>query len=425
MQIFAFDLFIASCLWLLIWGMLKPDRVLQYPFFMGAIFFAFLVPQATALLNNPGAAPLISVYRILIYGALCAIMCSIGYRFKPKEQWLAKLDGVINPKRLFYSGLFLAAFGTLCQLSLGVITIQTTSSGIWTGPATIIYLLASTIWPGISVLLLYGLYWRKPSSLILAALAASTILPAIIDSGRRQTTATLVILLCLGLFFTRRIIPPRFLVLLVIFITTFLILLFAQMRGGFWNSLFTGELVLEDFRNAYAGLQEGKILELRNAALITEYAELTGQYGYGTGFWNDIVFQYVPAQWFGRAFKDSLYLRLTRTNFQDLFYYQRPTGTTSTGLGDSFAEFSYFGCFIFGFIGYFFKHLWISAVYRTSIYSQILYMGLVSSALIAVTHGIGRFINEAIFQFICLLFIIRFSREKDDILHAPTPNNIS
>jgi len=390
---------------------LEPDRILQYPFFMGAIFSVFLVPQAIALLNNPGVAPLSSVYRIFIYGALCAIMCSVGYRFKPKEQWLARLDGQVHPKRLFYSGLFLAIFGVLCQLALGVITIQTTASGTWTGPATIIYFFGGTIWPGISILLLHGLYWKKPNSLILAAFAISTIIPAIFDTGRRQPTAALLILICLGLFFTRRIIPPRLLVLLFVFITMFLILFIAQMRGEFWSSLFTGELMIEDFRNIYSGFHEGKILELRNAALITEHAEITGQYGYGRGFWDRIVFQYVPAQWFGRDFKSSLYLMSEQTNFQDLFAYKRPTGTTSTGLGDSFGEFSYFGCFIFGFIGYFFKHLWVSAVYRGSIYSQVLYMGLVGSALLGVTHGIGRFINELIFQLLCLFLIISLSKK--------------
>ena len=42
-------------------------------------------------------------------------------------------------------------------------------------------------------------------------------------------------------------------------------------------------------------------------------------------------------------------------------------------------------------------------------------MGLVSPALLAITHGIGRFIQEAIFQFILFIFVFRFSRQNQPV----------
>lgn len=416
MQKFSFDFFIITSFLLLLWGMLKPERVLQYPFFMGGIFVAFLVPQAIVIIRYPGPAPITSIYRILLYGALCAVMCVIGYSFNVKEEWLASIDGVVNPHKLLKVGFILAIFGTLCQLILGNIEIETRYGG-WTGPATILAFLSGTIWFGFSIFLLHGLYWRRFYSIVLATLTFLVISPSIFDLGRRQITATTVIILGLALFFTRRILPPRWLVLVLILSTTFLIPVVGQMRGGFWGELFTGNLSFEDVRRPFERLQEGKTLELRNAALMAEQAVLTGRYGYGTGIWNSIVFQYVPAQWFGREFKESFYIRLVQPDFQNLFNYKRPTGTTFTGLGDSFQEFSYLGCLLFALIAYLFKYLWISSVYRNSIYAQILYMSLVSSALLAVTHGIGRFTNEAIFRLIMISIIIQFSRHKP-VLHS-------
>ena len=308
--------------------MVKPQRVLQYPFFMDSMFVAFLMPQATALVNNPGAAPISSVYRILFYASLCAMMCWLGYGLKPHSQWLDKLDGIPNPKRLAYAGIALSAFGTLCFLLLCTISIQKTSAGTWTGPATILLLFSGCGLTGVTILLLHGMYYRQRKSLIIAALAFSPFLPAILESGRRQLTATFFITIALAIFFTYRIIPPRWLVLTLVIATVALIPIVGLMRGGFWDALFSGTLTVAEVQAVFDELQEGKILELRNAALLAEGAEITGLYGYGSGFWNSIVFQYVPGQWFGQQFKSSLYIVLPSFDLQELFNYTTSAGTT-------------------------------------------------------------------------------------------------
>ena len=47
------NLLVIVCLGLFVWGLIRIERIYQYPFFMGAIFLSFLVPQAFALVNNP------------------------------------------------------------------------------------------------------------------------------------------------------------------------------------------------------------------------------------------------------------------------------------------------------------------------------------------------------------------------------------
>ena len=55
-------------------GMREPNRVYQYPFLIGAIFTAFLLPQAIALVDYPGGVPRSAVNQALFMGTLCMFM---------------------------------------------------------------------------------------------------------------------------------------------------------------------------------------------------------------------------------------------------------------------------------------------------------------------------------------------------------------
>ncbi|WP_198161435.1 hypothetical protein [Picosynechococcus sp. PCC 8807] len=382
---------------------------------MGGIFLSFLVPQAIALTNNPSFVSPQAVDRILIHSCLCVAMCWLGYLFKPKLKWLAKINVPMDIRRLTQAAWVLVLFGRVCSFLLGQITIQTTGAGTWTGPATILLFFSQTSLIGAAILLIVALgdRYRPWVNLLGVGIALWPTLFSVIEYGRRQPTATVLIIIGLGLYFTRNITPPRWLVLGLVILSASLIPLIGQLRGGFWDALFTGNLAINDLRLAFNNLLEGQTLELRNAALIAEAASRTNQYGYGTGFWNSIVFQYVPGQLVGYDVKEFLYINLTNFSLTDLFGYDTPTGTTLTGVGDSFREFSYFGCFIFALIAYWFKNLWVAAVSFRSIYSQILYIGLVSPALVGLTHGIGRFLQEAIFQVILITLVSRYARQKN------------
>jgi hypothetical protein len=64
-------------------------------------------------------------------------------------------------------------------------------------------------------------------------------------------------------------------------------------------------------------------------------------------------------------------------------------------------------------MGYLFKNLWIISVNPNSIVFRVLYMGLVSPAMVSVTHGVGRFFQEAIFQAGLVGLATYYSRMKD------------
>lgn len=408
------NLLIIICLSLLGWGIIRMERIYQYPFFMGALFTSFLLPQAFALIDNPGSVSKEALERVLFISCLCAGACWVGYEIKPNKKWLAKLNIVIDEQKLFRAGIALIFMGWLFNFLL-VRTIAETDGVLKSGtPATIYYLFANVIYIAFAIFLLQVFKYPNVVNILCTVLSGWIPLQVLL-MGRRQQTMTFIIIVGISLFLVRRYLPPRWAVITAIVMIAFLIPLFAEIRGEFWNLIFSGdwETIQSLSKKAFEKQQKGELLELRNAALLMDAVERTGMYGYGTGFWDSIVFQYVPAQILGSELKKSLQFHIFNPDLlKDLYGYTLPSGVTVTAVGDSFMEFGYFGCLILALMGYMFKYLWISSIYQKSVFSRLLYIGLISPAMVSITHGIGRFCQEAIFQvsFVCL--VAYYSRVK-------------
>ncbi|MEH1963215.1 MAG: hypothetical protein V7L05_25875 [Nostoc sp.] len=410
-------LFIGICIALIAWGLIRLERVYQYPFFMAAIFISFILPQAIALVNYSFSSVVsqAALERVLLYSCMCVAMCWVGYQSKPNSKLLAKLDIPLDEGKLFQAGIILLAIGHLCYFLLSKIDIQTAANGNWTGPATILYFFGSVIYLSLPILLLNVLKRPNFINLTLTIIAAYPILQAIILHGRRQPTMAFLITIGLSFFLVKRYIPPRWLFIIGIISAAYIIPVLGQLRGNFWTLVFSGDwqTLLSTSQHSLDSVTQGKILELRNAALMMDAATDLNKYGYGTGFWDAIIFQFVPGQIVGFDVKASLQFKLgTLRDLQDIYSYHIHNGTTPTGIGDSFVEFSYLGCLTFASIGYLFKTLWVSTIYRGSLVSTLLYIGLIDSAMVGITHGISRFLQEFIFKTGVLFLIVYFCRKK-------------
>ena len=409
---FYLNLFIGICIALIAWGLMRPERIYQYPFIMGTIFISFIVPQAIALVETPGAASSEAIERVLLMCCLCAGMCWLGDRSKPDRKLLKKLSIPLNERKLRRGAIVLIFIGYFFTFLLSRTTIQFAANSNWTGPATIYLFFTKVLYIALAVMALLAL--KKPTkiNIILAIIAGYPIVQNAILIGRRQPTFTFFIILGISAFYIRRLLPPRFLTLGLIVAAAYIIPLLGQLRGDFWLLILNGNVSNINFVQGLNRVLEGDILELRNAAMLMDAAVKTGQYGYGTGFWDAIVFQYVPGQLLGYGFKNSLQFHLTNFDTNSLLGYSIPNGSTTTGIGDSFLEFGYFGCLIFYGVAYFFKHVWISALYQNSLLSQILYASSCSSMMVGITHGNQRFFQEILFQFIFVGFLVYSSRSK-------------
>ena len=142
----------------------------------------------------------------------------------------------------------------------------------------------------------------------------------------------------------------------------------------------------------------------------------TGDYEFGVGYWNQIVFRFVPAQFLGRDFKDSLMIGGEQRDMSDFVYdvlgFQLPVGLTVTGMGDAFNEFGYLGCLFFAAVGYLFKTLWAAANRPNGIVAQILYIQITTSAMRAATHQTIDFLPAFIYGLTFIGAIGFYARER-------------
>jgi hypothetical protein len=97
--------------------------------------------------------------------------------------------------------------------------------------------------------------------------------------------------------------------------------------------------------------------------------------------------------------------------------YEWSLGSTITGIGDSYVQFGYFGSLSFALIGYLFKTLWVTSIERKSVVSLLLMIGLISPAMIGVTHGIGRFLQEFVFQVTVVTIVAYYVRSESPVNH--------
>jgi hypothetical protein len=409
------DIFILICLGLIFWGTTKPERIYQFPFIMGFIFFSFLLPQAIALVQNPAGVPADALTRVMLFSCMCAGCCWLGYQIQPNRKILNTITIRLDDKRLFWAGVVLTFIGHIFAFLLRNTIANTTSDGLWTGPATIYIFLFQVLYIALAIFLLQLL--KKPTygNLIFTIVSAIPLIQFIL-AGRRQSTMTFAVIVGLAFFMSRKVSPPRWFGIAFILSTTFLIPVVGQLRNEFWVLLFTGNWteLLAATQLSFGRLVEGEILELRNAALLMDAANLTNEFGFGKGYWDVVVFQYVPAQILGAGFKSALQFKEQNFDLETLYGYSIHVGTTVTGVGDTYLEFCYYGCLVFVLIAYLFKHLWIAGVYRQSMPCQILYAGLISPSMVSLTHGTGRFLQEFIFQLIFVLLIVMFCRQKPE-----------
>jgi hypothetical protein len=379
---------------------------------MGGIFVSFILPQAISLVNNPGPVSQQALERVLLMSCLCAAMCWLGYQLPVNRNFIKKTDISVDYRKLFQGGIVFVLIGYASAYLISRVPEAVQENGRWTGIITIYAFFRSLIYPGFTILLLSTLQRPNLTKIILTVCAAALPLQLIIFRGRREATATFILTLGLSLYYFRRYVPPRWLALTLIVIA----LVAIPLTGAYRNIAKTGDWSqiqeLRPRKNLEVFVEKGKILELRNAAMLMEAAVQTGQYGYGTDYWNTLVFRFVPAQLTGQDLKNALQIKLAKYDLQNLYNYSLHPGSTTTGIGDSFVQFDYFGCLFFFIVAYLFKNLWGSAIYRNSIVSQIIYVSLVPPALLSITHGTVRFFPDLLFRFIFIGSVIIYSRNK-------------
>jgi len=382
----------------------QPERIYCYPYFMTAAFAIFILPQAISLVRFPGAAPEQAVQNVLLMTCLCLGDCLAGYYFSPSREVVPQTSRSLDQRRLFHGGLVFVACGIVFSYVLSHTEVQTNEFGGWTGPATIYGFFQQLCYPGFAICLMVAL--RRPTLLSLGSTLIAAMVPLqSIVFGRREPAALFLLTIGLTLYFQLGLKPPRWLVAMSIGVALLAIPATATYRRfqlqNDWQAVRQIELV-DNFKDF---LNEESVLELRNAAMLIEATRRSGDYEYGAGYWNHLVFRYIPGQLLGPAIKESLMIAASREKLESELAgmdYVNPPGSTVTGMGDSFQQFGYFGCLFFAGLGVLFRRLWRAAVPRNALFAQLLYMQSCTCAMRAVTHWTLDFLPGLIYNLIFL-----------------------
>jgi len=367
----------------------KPERIYEYPYFMAGAFGVFILPQAISLLRFPGAAPEHAVQGVLVVTCLCLGSCLAGYpRLIPRAAALPRTRLEMDETKLLHAGLLFVLCGCFFGYKLAHMEIMTSEGGGWTGPATIYNFFQQLCYPGFAICLRVAL--RRPTAAAIASTLLALVVPAqSLLAGRREPAALFAMTVGLTLFFQLRFRPPRWMIATALALAALLIPATATYRQFQLQNDWEAVLSADWFDNFKAFLSQESTLELRNAAMLIEATRRSGDYQLGRGYWNHLVFRFVPAQWVGDDFKRSLSIGARSEGVERelaAMDYTNPPGSTVTGMGDSFQQFGYFGCLFFAVTGVFFRYLWQAALDPRNLFCQLLYMQSCTCAMRSLTH---------------------------------------
>src|ERR1043165_1992086 len=108
-MVYYFIAFASGCGLLLGAVAIRPKLIYQYPFFMGATFTAFILPQATALLHSNWQNAFGET--TLLMCTLCLTACWVGYALPARPLLMDRLTFAVNTNRFLQGGIALVLIG--------------------------------------------------------------------------------------------------------------------------------------------------------------------------------------------------------------------------------------------------------------------------------------------------------------------------
>lgn len=307
----------------------------------------------------------------------------------------------VAPGRLEQAAVALAGVSFLFSLLIYRMPAEA-KMGLWTGTVTKYLFFARLADLAFPLCLYIGIRYKRPFGLLAGAIAAVFPLSAVIFYGRREVAIRVAVSLAVVLYLSRRVMIPRWMLAAGIVTATLIIPAIGQYRRVAEKDPVAAarSLKAEELWRKVAGGESGT--EVQNAMYLIAATKFKEKYELGRGYWNQIVFAFVPAQYLGMEFKRSLMLgeapiEAVVLTMEDGAGYRPGFGTTVTGIGDSFHQFGYAGASFFLLLGWFFRRFWWLTRHSDSVVLGALYACLVPSAMKTVTHWTQSFGPEMLY----------------------------
>lgn len=418
MTMFLLSAFVLECLVILTWGLMRRNRMIQYPFLAAAVFLGWMLPQFMGLRQFPFLPPG-SLDKTILMTILCLGAAYWGYVGNTRVARLFWWD--FNKRRLRLGSAVLSLAGAFFFFQVSLLAAEVTAQygGAWTGIITIYVFFARLLTVGMVIALI--LHLRQPSWLTWGVILfdLAFYLDRIIIKGRRAAMVELTLITLMALWFNRRWLPQRWAMITVMVIGSLVINSIGEYRKTMlgddqttWSGAGLKEILEIDYTGNLKDLASGDIQshDLLNAAMDIDATDHLLKFDFGLSHWNRFVETIVPGQWVGHDVKHSLMI-----DFDDVAYRQFShdpySGSTHTGLSDSFLSFWYFGAVKFFLIGLIMSR-WYGAAVRGNIVAQMILMLVINDSLQAITHSTQPFFNVFIVLVVFLLPVLMYARRK-------------
>jgi hypothetical protein len=378
----------------ILWALRREGGVLEYPFLASWVYIFFILAQIFVVWqeNKYDEYPIV---RLLIMVFLCQTAGFIGYASSNTVP--RKVDETCDVRYLKFFAIGSVIVGGFFHFRLLMLPEEMRTLTQWSGVTVAYLFLSKPLFFGGMIALSIALRNNERAMMGLAAITLLYSLSTIIIGGRRGPMVEISLAALTIVYFVKRWTVPRLLVMAVIplgviFVNGVAIYRTSVFHGQAYGShlslseiparVATGISAVADRANEC--ILPAEALEIRNAISYMETISEQGQYDYGTGLWDLLVHRYVPAQIFGRDFKESLKFGFIESTVNHSVH-RAVLGTTMTGFTDSFQAFGYFGAIYFFISGVILRRLWNSAS-AGNFTSQIAYGVLIRDGLEAITH---------------------------------------
>jgi hypothetical protein len=366
-------LLLAVLIAMIVPGLWDKQQRLQFPFLLAVASLYHVALPLFALLQHPESSPVPDLWRVILMALLCLGAAWGGYQWR----WQGRLFDRwrFDERKLILGAGVLVTVGLLSAFGVGQIEIQTTEEGQMTGLATILVFLGTLSRFGFAMAGLLLIRTRK-KWLWLLLLPQLWIYYGQLTVARRTPMGELAVSVLLLVFFWKRWTPPVWLITLMALVGAFYHFNVTTLRATIGQPL--GERIqvlmasnpFDAFKKSGLEEKEGFSVELANAGHYMSGVTRTGDYTYGRHFWNQLVFGWVPAQFVGREFKESLKFELPDQALQ--IGYEKPFGTCETGIAEAYMAFWFFGALLFFAMGAGLRLLWDHAQTGSLIHQTLL-----------------------------------------------------
>lgn len=370
------------CLWLLVAAGTRPGKLYEFPFLASAMMFSFILPQLPGLAVDQ-FMPAGLYDKTVGFTVLCLIMCRLGW-MPNRLPVMRAFQWQFNEGRLLLVSAILSSIGAYFYYKLSLIPIEMAVATMFTGYYVIVSFFSELLPYGLAIALLCFVNRRSIPALMIIAVDTMLYFEQIARTGKRGETTELFVLFGLAIWFKWRRAVPHFLALAAVLGGTLALTSTADYRrmnvknDGASLSKITEISVWDNFEQILSAGGE----EMRNAMYRIHMVDRNQSFDYGAFHWDTLVWNYIPAQVVGKPLKDSFMIGI-----EDQFdrAYNKPTGTTETGMTDAYASFWYFGAFKFFIVAYLLSRLYGAAMAGHTA-PQLFYMLLAVPAMHTISH---------------------------------------